>query len=392
MRILYISHKPIFPKIDGGCVAMANFLELLLANNHVVKHLTIETHKHPFKISNYPSDITAKILPEAIRIDTDVKFSKALPYLFKNGSYNVQRFHARAMEVKIVETLNSTEFDVVILESLFSTPYLKVIQSNFHGKVYLRSHNIEFKIWEDIKNNSSNPLKKVYLNKLFKDIKKYEIETLSNIDGILTISEADANFYRSLSTIPIETISLALSNNQTLENDFSGTDIFHLGGMNWEPNKEAVKRLIRLFPSIKESVSTLKLHIIGKGTDRLAEKCDDSILFEGFVDHIDTHCTEIGILVTPIVSGSGIRIKILEMMALGIPVITTTKGAQGIDVTNHKCLVIADSDDEIIAACIHLVLNKNERMELGAKAKSYISKFHSISISSEKLNAFLGAK
>jgi len=391
VKILYISHKPIYPKIDGGCVAMSNFLDLLLTNNYEVKHLTIETNKHPFNISNYPQEIVLKTNPEAIKIDTDVKITSALPYLFKSGSYNVQRFYSKAMTSKIVETLKSSDFDIVILESLFSTPYLTEIRQNFKGKVFLRSHNVEFKIWEDLKNSAKNWLKKVYLNKLFKEIKKYEIETLSLVDGILTISQEDADFYRNITSTPIETISLALNIDDSIPNDYSSENLFHLGGMDWKPNKEAAERLIKLFPSIKNELPTSELHIIGKGTEVLATE-NTSIFLDGFVDELAKHCISIGILVTPIISGSGIRIKILEMMALGIPVITTTKGAQGIDYINHNCLMIADTNEEIIKACVQLSADKNLRTEIGMNAKSYISAHHSFSSISEKLNKFLETK
>ena len=79
-------------------------------------------------------------------------------------------------------------------------------------------------------------------------------------------------------------------------------------------------------------------------------------------------------------------------MSLGIPVITTTKGAQGIDHKTHNCLIIANTNEEITTACIELMSNKKRRIEIGTNAKSYISKYHSIEKSSEKLNALLDAK
>lgn len=391
MKILYISHKPIYPKVDGGCVAMANIMDLMLENGYEIKHLTIATNKHPFQLSDYPKDIASKVNPEAVSIDTDVKFSKALPYLFKSGSYNVDRFFSKSMEDKIVEELSANNFDFVVLESLFSTPYLQTIRKHFKGKVLLRSHNVEYKIWEDLSTNSAAGLKKQYLKRLTKDIKTYEMSILSQLDGILTITEDDAQFYRKNNSTAVETIPFALKTENTIENDYSGADFFHLGGMDWEPNKEAVKRIIRLFPDILKRNSKAKLHIIGKGTE-LLNVDDTSIILEGFVNELEQHCVSIGTLVTPIVSGSGVRIKILEMMSLGIPVITTEKGAQGIDYKKYNCLLIANTDKEITDTCAEISSNKNIRKEIGMNAKSYISEHHSFSNISEKLNNFLGAK
>lgn len=391
MKILYLSHKPIYPKVDGGCVAMANFMDLMLENGYNIRNLTIATNKHPFKLSDYPKEIASKVNPEAIKIDTDVKISKALPYLFKSGSYNVDRFYSKSMEDKIVEELSANNFDFVILESLFTTPYLQSIRKHFKGKVILRSHNVEYKIWEDLSTNTSAGLKKRYLKQLARDIKTYEMSILRQLDGILTITEDDAQFYRQNTSTTAETIPFALKTNNTIENDYSGADFFHLGGMDWEPNKEAVERIIQLFPDILKSNSEAKLHIIGKGTESLNVK-DKSIVLEGFVKDLEQHCISFGTLVTPIVSGSGVRIKILEMMSLGIPVITTEKGAQGINYKNNNCLMIANTDKEIIDACIEISSNKNLKKEIGMNAKSYISEHHSFSNISKKLNNFLGTK
>lgn len=391
MKILYLSHKPIYPKVDGGCVAMANFMDLMLKNGCEIKHLTIETNKHPFKLSSYPEEITSKVSPEAIKIDTDVKISKALPYLFKSGSYNIDRFYSKSMKDKIIETLSANQFDFIVLESLFSTPYLKTIKNHFKGKVILRSHNVEYKIWEDLSANTSAGLKRKYLKQLTKDIKTYEMSILNQLDGILTITEEDAEFYRKNTSTAVETIPFALKVNDSIQNDYSGVDYFHLGGMDWEPNKESVERLFRLFPEIQKNHSEAKLHVIGKGTEKLNVN-NSSIVLEGFVEKLEQHCISIGTLVTPIVSGSGVRIKILEMMSLGIPVITTDKGAQGIDYKNHNCLIIANTDKALLDACIKISSNKNLRKEIGINAKSYISEHHSFSNISEKLNKFLGAK
>ena len=388
MRILYISHKPTYPKLDGGCVAMANFLDLLLANNYEVKHLTVETNKHVFKSSNYPREIVEKTKAESVFINSDIHPFKAFKSLFSSGSYNVNRFYSDDMNTKIIATLNTNEFDVIILESLFCTPYLQTIRAHFKGRVQMRSHNVEFKIWEDLTANCGNPLKKAYLKKLSKDLKRYELNVIKELDGIMTISENDEKYLKSATSIPIGTIPFAIAANDALTNDYNASNLFHVGGMDWEPNRQAVERLIRLFPSINKQNPAIELFLIGKGTNKhsLIHTC---IHAEGFVEGLEAYALKSGILVSPISSGSGIRIKILEMMALGIPVITTEKGAQGINYKETKCVYIAESDEEIIEACVKLASNQTLRTELGTNAKNYISTYHSPYTIAKQLDEFL---
>ena len=374
--------------MDGGCVAMANFLDLLLAGNHEVKHLTVATNKHPFYISNYPPEITQKTSVESVRITTDVKPLKAFLALFKKNSYNVSRFYSDEMNSLVKTALSNEKFDVVILESLFSTVYLDTIRSYFKGKVYLRSHNIEFQIWEDITNNFGNWLKRKYFKRLTSDLKRYELDTIQQLDGILTISTADEQYYKQHLTGPVTTLPFTIAINNTLINDYSASNLFHVGGMDWEPNREAVERLIRLFPALIKQHPKIELSLIGKGTDELVSN-NSSIHAEGFIDDLEAHAVKTGILVSPISAGSGIRIKILEMMALGIPVITTKKGAQGIDYEGKKCLFIADTDEKIIQACVELSTNPSLRSELGTNAKNYISTYHSPTTVAKQLDEFL---
>lgn len=114
MKTLHITSKPIFPLVDGGCVAMRNLLDGLLAENTSIKHLAISTKKHPFFLENYPDGILKKIAPESIQINTDVCIVDAIKHLFKKGSYNVSRFYSDNIKKLIISELNVTNYEVII--------------------------------------------------------------------------------------------------------------------------------------------------------------------------------------------------------------------------------------------------------------------------------------
>ena len=184
MKILYITSKPIFPTIDGGSVAMEKFLSSLVIAGFDVKHLIIETKKHKFNRSAYPVDLYSKTNPEHITVNTRVTVTGALAHLFKNGSYNVSRFHDDKMQSLILESLKKEEYQAVIFDSLFTTSYIKAVKASFNGKLYIRTHNVEFDLWKGYANDAKG-LKRLYLNRLAKDIQDYEINTLGSTDGVL---------------------------------------------------------------------------------------------------------------------------------------------------------------------------------------------------------------
>ena len=366
---------------------MDNFMKCLLHQNIEVKHICISTNKHTFSNNAYPSQL--KIEVDNHYINTDITPIKALKELFSKGSYNINRFYCDGLANKISKELVQENYDCIILESLFTTKYIETMRSISDVPIFLRTHNIEHKITSDLAKNASG-LKKIYLNKLAKDLKSYEIETLKTVDGILSISKDDTAQIKELAiSTSIKTISVSV-NCPKVVNKYNSEGIFHLGSMNWEPNLEAVDRLIKLFPQIKNAIPSCKLHIAGSASDahNLMQQ-EKGIYYDGFVNDINEYASDKGILVSPIISGSGIRIKILEMMAIGIPVITTELGASGVNYVNGKELIIANSDEELTKASIDLIKNKKKRQELGENGIHYIRKNHNIESISKEILEFI---
>lgn len=394
MRVLYITNKPIYPTIDGGTVAMENFLECLLKQQVDVKHLFLHTPKHPFQTGAYPSNVHETIQPEGVSINTKITLWGAFYYLFKKGSYNISRFRSSRMTELIKDTLQKDQFDCVLLDSLYMTSYTDAIRSCFNGKIYLRTHNIEHKIWSDLAVNTKNLLKKLYLHKLAYDLKSDEYMAINKMDGIMTLSTKDSAELANWNiSIAVKTVPVAIPTDLNKLNSCENTNFFHLGSMNWQPNIEAVQRLVKIFPKIKKELPEAELHIAGSNNvDSVKASIENGIFIDGYVADLSEYCKKIGILVSPIQSGSGIRIKILEMMAIGIPVITTDIGAQGIDHKTSDCIVIANTETEIVQACIELATDDTKRNEIALNGMHYIRKNHNIDTISKEIIEFIRNK
>lgn len=370
---------------------MDNFLKCLLRENIAVKHLAISTKKHPFTRSAYPENIVQRTNPESVLIDTQVKASSALAHLFKKGSYNVNRFYASTMSELINNQLNTSKFDCVILDSLFVTPYLANIRQHFNGKIYVRTHNVESDIWFTLASSTRSFFRRQYLKRLASDLQRYEIDVLKQVDGILTLSTDDQQRFIKLG-ITTQSVNIPVSIEFTESNEQSGKSkhFFHLGSMDWRPNIEAVDRLIKLFPRIRKQLPLAELHIAGsKSNEVLNSSLPEGLTVDGFVEDAESFARKSGILVSPLCSGSGVRIKILECMSWGVPVITTSLGALGIDYSDSKCILIANSDEEIVDACILLAGDNELREEIGRNARDYIRKNHNIESISSKIIEFI---
>ncbi len=385
MKCLYITSKPIYPIVDGGCFAMDSFLKTLSHAGFIIDHFTISTQKHPFRPDAYPEGIHV----ESVEIDTRIKTLQTLKYLFKKGSYNVARFHSEEVTEKIEALIKKNTYDFVILDSLYATTYLSSIRKYFTGKIYLRSHNCEAQIWFDLAKNEQNIPKSIYFKKLAKDLHIYESTILNKLDGVFAISQEDQEaFIKSNTKAKVCVIPVHLESNDQDEFKIEKGKIFHVGNMDWVPNREAVERLVKLFHESIHSDDQLKLSLVGKNIEK-HYKSSKGIEIQGFVDDLKGFVQKSGILVSPITSSSGVRVKILEMMAYGIPVITTPSGAKGIFSEGKNAVEIQETNTALIDAILRITKDDEKLAEMQTLSKEYIKKYHNIEQIASDLKSFI---
>ena len=378
MRILQLSNKPIFPLVDGGCVAMYELSKLLLANATLVKNISISTEKHPFNLVAFPIEFHEKFQPEAVFIPTKISIFGALRSLLKGTSYNLTRFYSLSFEQFLITHLKIQTYDIIICESIYLLPYLKVLKAHSKAKIMVRAHNVEHQIWNRLAASSTFP-KSIYLKKLAKDLKIAELELLQQIDGILTISCDDKKTFETLgikTKIEVIPVSVELS-----EQPVNGKSVHfhHLGSMNWQPNIEAVEALIDdLFPKIRAKIPNAELHLAGSFfPNTIQTNPSKGIFVHGFIEDRFQFIEDHGIQLVPLKSGSGVRIKLLESMALGAPIITTKIGAEGIDLLEEPSMLIANNDIQFIEYAVELYKNAELRQQIGANAQKLIAKNYS---------------
>lgn len=386
MRVLYLTNKPIFPIIDGGCKAMHQFLLCLLENKYEVDHICVSTKKHPFELADYPTGIRSQISISKVEIDTSINILEAIQHLISRHSYNISRFDDPAMHNSLHTHLNDKKYSFVVIESLFLTPYIETIRLNSKAKIIVRTHNVEHEIWQQLSKNLPLSPKKWYLNRLATDLKNYEIKALNKADMIATITTDDADKFQEIGIrTPLVNIPVAIDSSIE-QADYSQNNIFFLGSMNWKPNIEAVQWLVNeILPELRKKSPTAELNLAGSfmnnsfGTNK-----QKGILNHGFVENSSKFMQTHGILVVPILSGSGVRIKLLEAMALGIPVITTKIGSQGI--RTDEGIRIANSTEEFVEEILNLRESEQTRRTIGIKAKNYIFETYSIQSISNLIN------
>jgi hypothetical protein len=163
MKILQLCLKPPLPARDGGCIAMNNVTQGLLQAGHKVKVLTIFTYKHDLNPELMPEEYVDQTGIEGVFIDTRVNAVDAFASFVTSDSYNISRFFSTDFDIRLAKLLRNEDFDVIHLESLFMTPYVGTIRRLSMAPIVLRSHNLEFVIWEKIAAGTTNVIKRMYM-------------------------------------------------------------------------------------------------------------------------------------------------------------------------------------------------------------------------------------
>lgn len=393
MKVLQICNKPPYPPIDGGCIAMNNITDGLSDMGVQVDVISISTRKHPAMPELFPDDYLSKTNFDHIKVDTEIKIKDAFFNLFSNESYNIQRFISKRFTKLIKERLSQNTYDIILIESLYVTPYVDIIRNLCEAPIVLRAHNIEHVIWERMAMNTINPVKRQYLSILAKRLKNYEIEVLSKIDAIAAITELDSFEFEKLGfngKKDIFPVGYSMKD-LPLNRDYKKGSIFHIASMDWHPNQEAVDWFLdKVWDKIQEEHPVTKLYLAGRSMSKKLKNLDVSnVKVIGEVHSAKEFMAGHDIMIVPLLSGSGMRVKLIEGMALGKTIITTSIGAEGIEANNGEHLLIADTPEEF-ATCISKCLNDDEfKSQIGLNAQRLIaSKYSNKSISSRLIYFF----
>lgn len=381
-----------YPLHDGGNLAVNNLLEGFLKQGVALSLLSMNTSKHWVNDDELPVYYTQLQSYKTIKVDNRIKPLAAIFSFIKGSSYNLQRFITKQFDAALIEILKTQEFDIILLEGLYVSPYLLTIRQHSKAKICYRQHNVEFQIWERLAHNSNNFLKRIYLNQLAAALKKYELKHLNYYDSIAAISPIDAIIYKKLGcTIPIIDIPFSLTEQelQAGQSSFkSPIKLYHIGAMDWQPNVEGMLWFLRyVWPQVIKAVPSAELYLAGRNMpEQFQSGMWSNVYVLGEVPDAGAFESDKHILIVPLQSGGGLRIKILKAMANGKSIVSTTVGLQGIEAAKDQCdVLLADDADTFSDACIRLLLDTEAAQQLGQNAQNLAQTHYNQNIVINKL-------
>lgn len=380
MRVLQLCNKAPYPPNDGSSIAIYNMGQGFISNGVELYVLTINTKKHFKKDSDVPQEYRTKANYQSVFENTDVSAFGALKNLFSGESYFVSRFYFSAFENKLIEKLKANTFDVIQLEGLFVATYIPVIKKYSKAKIVLRAHNIEYLIWERHLKNEPSLFKKMYLGLQTRRLKRFELKVLNEIDSIVTITDVDKSvFEKEGFKKPIYTCITGVDVEQYRKK--TGTvrkpkTIFHFASMDWMPNIEAVEWFLsNCWKNVLKQVPDAKFVMAGRHMpQKLAKLKLPNVQVVESVKDSKVFYNEHEIMVVPLLSGSGLRIKLIEGLAYGKAIVSTSIGAEGINYTSGKNMLIADTATDFTQAVVELLRDDTKRQTLEQGALNFAEK------------------
>ena len=339
MKVLIIAHKPPFPAIDGGCVASSKVIESLEKQGFDYRLAVIHTPKHPFNPDAFPSAIRKKIVAESFINTTGVwNFIKKLSDW--RSSVFVQKFYDKKFEQKLKDFCGTYKPDIVHFESLFTSAYFLPLRKKMPQlKFVLRTHNLEHQLWAQ-RAASSGFLKRMILQLPVRKLKNWEDYVMRQMDGVAAIAEGEVTYLKKLSP-GVPCIHLPTGVQINAQESTLASSFFHIAAMDWGPNKRALNWFLKKVWSPTELPEKAVLHLAGKGLKKYDYKDVKAIHNHGMVANSRSFICAHGIMLVPLFEGSGLRIKIIEAGALGVPIIATKKAIEGLALVQGEQVLLA---------------------------------------------------
>ena len=392
MKILLLTHRIPYPLRDGGAIAMHQSIQGYLDLGYSVSLLAMNTARHWVEPNDLPPIYSNLHRFETVYVNNAINPIAAFFNLFSDKSYHVDRFINKAFNQALTQLLQEETYDLIQFESLYTSPYLETARRYSQAPCICRMHNIEHHIWQHLSDHEPNFVKRKYLQLLTQRLKNYEINVLKSFDLLLPISPAEQDYINQEQLGTCYYVPFGIDIHETIpEHNVEPLSCYHIGSMDWAPNVEGIEWFLHhVWLKSADLFPNATFYIAGKNMAPSLRKHESShVHIVGEVDDFIIFSLEKNILIVPLQSGGGIRIKILEAMALGKTIIATTKGAEGISCENGRHILLANSADEFINA-LHFCFQEPEKARaIGKQAQEWVAKHFNRQVIFAELNVRL---
>ncbi len=360
MKILFLTTQLPYPPVSGGVIKTWNLVKHWSSNElMLVCALKEGEEKHLGEFRERVPDVELFTIP----FDRKRTPLNLLRSYFTAPSLNVFRNYNKQLEAKVKEW--APKCDLIFIDHYEMGQY---VPKSFQKPVVLHEHNAEFVMWERLGEIEKNPLKKALINFEASRIKRAEKMYAKNASVVF----AAPNDIEELAAIGVDRKKLKptyhlgedfLLERPDLEFDQTEKALLFVGTLTWEANIDGLLWFLdEIYPSVLEKHPDIHFYIVGKNPDpRIVARSQkfESVELTGFVEDLEPYFKKARAFVIPLRFGSGIKVKLLNAMYRGIPIVTTPIGTEGLEVVSGRDLFCTQSEKEQLEAISTLIDSKS---------------------------------
>jgi glycosyltransferase involved in cell wall biosynthesis len=370
VKILWVSSGFLHPTTRGGQIRTLEMLRRLRLR-HEIHYLALHDGRPEALARSSEYCFKAWPVPFVLAARGSARFWIQTAFgLFSGLPVVIARKRSRAARHMIEKLLQAEPFDVVVCDFLSPTVNLPSTQP-----FVLFEHNVESVVWRRHATSAQDPFRRAFFRTQAERVLAFERAACQRASHVIAVSEADAGLLRELcgiSHVPaVPTGVDAAYFSRPAARDGDASSLLFAGSMDWMPNIEGVLWFVReVLPLVRRRLPRCSLTIAGRrpAPSIRALAADPLLHITGTIDDMRPYLWGGGVSIVPIRIGSGTRLKIYESMAAGIAVVSTTIGAEGLDVSSPDHIRIADTPEGFASACVELLTDPEGRARQTAAA------------------------
>jgi glycosyltransferase involved in cell wall biosynthesis len=400
LHVAVLDEELPFPLTSGKRIRTFNLLARLASRHRV----TVLCHKNPDREESFAAEdafresgIETVVVDRAVPPKSGASFYARLAgNLLSPLPYSVSTHASPALAEAVRHFATENTVDVWHCEW---TPYAQVLRDAFRDRLpelrwSVMAHNVESLIWRRYTENAENQLKRWYIRQQLRKFERFERWAYSTATASIAVSREDADLMRN---------EFTAARANVVEN---GVDVkyFHpqrdverdpaqmlfMGSLDWRPNQDAaIQLLTNILPKVRAAIPHASAVLVGRRPPewlRAKVQATEGAELHADVPDVRPFLARAGFLVVPLRIGGGSRLKILESLAAGTPVVSTKVGAEGLELTPARDLLVADTQEELVNSALAAIRQPDELADTAERGRRQVLARYSWDLLAEHLD------
>jgi glycosyltransferase involved in cell wall biosynthesis len=392
LRVVLVDEELPYPPVSGKRIRTLGLIERL-ARRH---RLTYVCHRNADPVeAGQAAAHFAKLGIRTVVVDRSVPpksgvgfYARLAANLLSPLPYSVTSHTSAALRQALTRLACEEYFDLWHVEW---TPYAQALRG-LPGRRIVMAHNVESVIWQRYRETETNLLKRWYIGRQWRKFVRFERDVLAEADLTVAVSDVDAERFRGELGVPrVDVVDNGVDTAyfRPTQTPRAPATLLFLGSLEWRPNLDGVQLLLdRVFPEVRRRVPEARLVLVGRNPpDDLRQRVASTpgVELHGNVPDVRPYLARCGLLVVPLRIGGGSRLKILEALSAGTPVVSTQIGAEGLHLEPGRHLDVVEDIDGMAGAVVNAIGDPQRAQKQAAAARAQVLRLYDWAVLSERL-------